>query len=709
MSAVILRDMKGVVTMKYDEALEKAKKLVEKFTVEEAVSQLLYDSPAIERLGIHEYNWWNEALHGVARAGTATVFPQAIGLAASFDPVLINRVACAISTEARAKYNQSVRFEDRDIYKGLTFWSPNINIFRDPRWGRGQETFGEDPFLTASMGCSFIEGIQGDGEFLRAAACAKHYAVHSGPEAKRHGFDAKASEKDMRETYLPAFEWAVKKAGVVGIMGAYNRTNGEPCCASSHLMGDILYGEWGFKGYFVSDCGAIADIYENHHFTKSHTESAALALKSGCDLNCGGVYRHLLEAYEEDLVSEEEIRTAASHLYAIRFMLGEFEEKRPYSDIPFSAVDCDAHRRLNIEASRDCLVLLKNENDFLPLSPTDFHSISVVGPNAMSLSVLEGNYNGHSSEYITVADGIRRVFDSSEIYIAEGSHLMDGSNLISTGKAAAAAADVTVLCLGLSPTIEGEEGSCADFEGYCCKGDKNTLRLPPIQQRLAEEICSVTDNVVVVVMAGSAVDIGEKIRNSAKAIIHAWYPGALGGLAVAQLIAGEFSPSGRLPVTFFKESEELRPFEDYSMEERTYRFYTGKPLYPFGYGLDYTDFSCDDAVLVSEDSDVLKIRVSVSNRGKRDGTHIVQLYARMMDSRARTPLFQLCGLGRAELRAGETKDIVLEVSKYWLCVVDDDGKRRAPDSGITLFAGGHQPDERSNELCARRCVELRIE
>lgn len=694
--------------MNCSEAYKRAQELVERMTVEEAASQLLYDSPAIERLGIHEYNWWNEALHGVARAGTATVFPQAIGLAATFDPGMINRAAKAISTEARAKYNQSVRFEDRGIYKGLTFWSPNINIFRDPRWGRGQETFGEDPFLTASMGCEFIKGLQGEGEFIKAAACAKHYAAHSGPEAERHGFDARVSEKDLRETYLPAFEWAVRRAGVIGVMGAYNRTNGEPCCANRHLMSEILFGEWGFEGYFVSDCGAVADIYANHHFTSSHTESAALALKSGCDLNCGGAYRHLLEAYEEDLVTERDIKDAAKRVYAVRFMLGEFEENRPYADIPFSAVDCGEHRRLNLEAARESLVLLKNEGGFLPLDREKTASVAVVGPNAMSVSVLEGNYNGRASEYITVADGMRRVFSSSEIYVAEGSHLIEESNLLSTAAAAASSAEVTILCLGLDPTVEGEEGSCADFDGYCFKGDKTTLYLPKSQQRLAEAVLSVCENVVVVVMSGSALDIGESVRARAKAIVQAWYPGAVGGLAVAQLIAGEFSPSGRLPVTFYYGDDELALFEDYSMKGRTYRFIESTPLYPFGFGLEYTVFSYDSASVLREDDEKIVVRAELTNRGERYGSHTVQVYARCADSVADTPLFSLCGLGKIELDAGQSGSVTVEIDKYWLSVVDEDGRRRSPDGTIELFVGGHQPDARSNELCPQACLCIKV-
>ena len=425
--------------MTKEQANQRARALVEQMTVEEKASQLLYNAPAIERLGINEHNWWNEASHGVARAGMATVFPHAIALAATFDPALLGEVGDAVSTEARAKYNNSIACDDRDIFKGLTFWTPNINIFRDPRWGRGQETFGEDPYLTAMLGVEYVRGLQGEGEFLKSAACAKHFAGHSGPEKLRHTFDAQIDPHDLHETYLPAFEWTVK-AGVKGVMGAYNRTNGEPCCASKALMQDILRGQWGFDGYYVSDCWALMDICKHHHVTESVPEAAALALKRGCQLNCGDAFRHLMDAYEMDLITEEDLTEAAVKLYEIRFLLGEFEEVRPYSDIPLSKVDCDEHRALNLKAAEECLVLLKNDG-FLPMDAAKPHRIAVIGPNAMSTVALEGNYNGMSPEYVTVADGMRRVFDASSVRVAKGSNIwldarndgMGFANLLSDG------------------------------------------------------------------------------------------------------------------------------------------------------------------------------------------------------------------------------------------------------------------------------------
>ena len=537
--------------MNKQEAKARAAALVGQMTVEEKLSQLLYNAPAIERLGINEHNWWNEASHGVARSGMATVFPHAIALAATFDPELIGKVGETVSTEARAKYNNSVEKGDRDIFKGLTFWTPNINIFRDPRWGRGQETYGEDPYLTAVLGVEYIKGLQGDGEFLKSAACAKHFAVHSGPEALRHSFDAVADEHDLWETYLPAFEWAVK-SGVAGVMGAYNRTNGEPCCASKRLMQDILMGQWQFDGYFTSDCWAIIDICKNHHYTDTMPEAAALALKTGCHLNCGDAYRELIDAYEMDLIEEADIDAAAIKLFEIRHLLGEFEEERPYKDIPFDMLDCEEHRRLNLEAARECMVLLKNDG-LLPLDADKKHKIAVIGPNAMSTIALEGNYNGMASEYITLADGVRRVFNNSSVRVAKGANIwMDQknycngfANMISEGIAYAENADVTVLCLGLDCTIEGEENGMKNeyFDG----GDKLQLMLPKTQIDLAEAVCDACDNVIVVVLAGSAVELGDKVTSKARAIIHGWYPGAVGGLAAAELIAGKYSPAASFP------------------------------------------------------------------------------------------------------------------------------------------------------------------
>ncbi len=679
--------------MDLENARRTAKALVAQMTAEEKMSQLLFESPAIERLGIQEYNWWNEACHGVARAGVATVFPQSIGMAASFDAPLVGEIAAAIAEEGRAKYNKSVAFGDRGIYKGLTYWAPNINIFRDPRWGRGQETCGEDPFLTSLIAKAYIQGLQGDGEFFKATACAKHFAGHSGPEGKRHGFNAEISKKDMAETYLPAFQKAVE-AGVAGVMGAYNRTNGEPCCASPTLMG-ILRKQWGFEGYFVSDCGAIADICKGHHVADSLKEAAALALIAGCELNCGDAYRALNEAYEEDLVTDEEITAAAERLYTIRAKLGEFEERRPFADIPLSAVSSKEHKALSLRMAEESIVLLENKNGYLPLDPSKPQRIAVVGPNAMSRTVLEGNYHGHADEYITVADGIRRAFPQSEILVADGCAVFEGpywdgfNDLQSEGAAAASEADLTVLCLGLDRNIEGEElGFSNDFTAH---GDRKTMRLPACQIQLAEAVCDVCENVIVVVLCGSCADLGDKVRAHAKAVLHGWYPGALGGLAIANVLSGKANPSGRLPITFYRDCNTLPPMENYDMTGRTYRYLRETPLYPFGYGLSYTTFAYGAPQLFSKAEDKLTVSVTVTNTGAFAGREVVQCYAKYFDSRTATPNCQLCAVGSVFLQPGEAKDVTLTVDPFWLQAVLPDGTRTCPDGGVTLFVGGGQP------------------
>ena len=692
----------------------RAKELVAKMTVEERMTQLLYNSPAIERLGIKEYNWWNEAAHGVARAGTATVFPHAIAMAATFNPETVNKIGDIISTEARAKYNKSVEFGDYDIFKGLTYWTPNINIFRDPRWGRGQETYGEDPFLTATLGSALIKGIQGDGEFLKASACSKHYAGHSGPEGMRHGFDAKISLKDLHETYLPAFEHTVKN-GVTGVMGAYNRTNGEACCAHSYLLSKVLRKDWSFDGYVVSDCWAIADICGDHHIVETRAEAAALALKNTCDLNCGETYTALVDAYEQDLVTEEEITASCERLYTIRHLLGEFEEVRPYSDIPFTKVDCKEHRDFNLKAAEQCVVMMKNDG-FLPVDKNTTKRIAVVGPNSLSVSALEGNYNGHASEYITVADGIRRAFPEAGIAVTKGSNYYkekmldhDGhGNLLSDGLAAASTADITVLALGLDFSVEGEEMSNFS-DDFFMKGDRRYVNLPKTQLKLAEAVCDVCENVIVVILCGSAVDLGEKVRNHARAILHAWYPGSQGGMAVGNILSGRVSPSGRFPVTVYSADKELPAFEDYSMKGRTYRFIEEEPLFPFGFGLSYVSFSYSDFKVTGVSDTNVKVSVKVKNCGSMKADERVQFYGQFSHSKSVTPNFQLCAVSAITLEAGEEKTVCADIDRYWLKAVAQDGSRVTPDGGITLYAGGHQPDRRSDILTGYSCEKIVLE
>ena len=700
--------------MTKETAAKKAKELVAKMTVEEKLSQLLYNAPAIERLGIRAYNWWNESSHGIHGAGTTTVFPHAIAMASTFDPELVGKVADVISTEGRAKYNMHLRYGDHDIFKGITFWAPNINIFRDPRWGRGQETFGEDPFLTSELGVSYINGIQGNGEFLKAAACSKHFAVHSGPEKTRHGFNAVVDMHDMWETYLPAFEKTVS-SGVSGVMGAYNRLNGEPCCAHSYLISQILREQWGFDGYVVSDCGALKDIYKFHKFVETRAEAASVALKSTCDLNCGDTYDALVDAYEQDLISEEDITMAAERLFTIRYRLGEFEEIRPYSDIGFDKLDSREHKALNRKTAEQCIVLLENKDNFLPLDKTTKKRISVVGPNSLSFTALEGNYNGYASEYVTVADGIRRVFRNAAITVERGCNYCDESlnhwsgfqNMISDGVAAAAEADITILALGLDRSVEGEDTGFDD--DYTSSGDKRTLCLPATQQKLAEAVCSVCENVVVVLLCGSSIDVGEKVRNHAKAVIHAWYPGSMGGLALANILAGDANPSAKLPVTIYKGDHDIPDFEDYSMKGRTYRYIDGDALYPFGFGLSYTKFAYENARLVFSDDEKITVKTDVRNIGDKDGKEIVQVYASYTDSRFATPHYQLCAVKSVVLEKGGKAEITLDVDRYWIKAVNEKGERVEPDGRIALFIGGHQPDAVSNSLLGYSCLEIELQ
>lgn len=697
--------------MNLSRAAEIAEKIVGKMTVEEKISQLLYEAPAIERLGIKEYNWWNEASHGIARSGTATVFPHAIALAATFNPELVHSVGSAVSTEGRAKYNENIAQGARHIYKGLTYWAPNINIFRDPRWGRGQETFGEDPFLTAALASEYIKGIQGDGEFFKASACSKHFAVHSGPEKERHSFDSVVGDKDLFETYLPAFEKTVS-VGVTGVMGAYNRVNGVPCCANERLLGEILRKKWGYKGYVVSDCGAIHDISHGHAYRETDSEAAAAALKAGCDLNCGRVYRSLIDAYEEDLVTEDDITKAAVRLYTIRAALGEFEDERPYSDISYDAVDCKAHRVLNLKAARECAVLLKNDG-ILPLDKNTEKRIAVIGPNAISVTALEGNYNGQAAEYVTVADGIRRAFPNADIKVSRGSRLTNRvfeaegvGDWLSDGVAAAKHAELAVLCLGLDRFTEGED--TGEIDDYSISGDKKTLCLPESQIKLAEAVCDACADVIVVIMCGSSVDLGLKVRNHAKAILQGWYPGALGGRAIADILSGEFSPCGKLPVTVYDGEYPLADFTEYSMKGKTYRFIEGEPLYPFGFGLSYTSFAFGDFKLVSQDENTVTVSVNIKNTGSVCGSEKVQLYAEFSDSRTETPNYQLCAIKPVRLLPGEEQTVTLSADKYWLKAVLETGERVTPDGGITLYVGSHQPDERSCDLCGDECLELKL-
>jgi len=682
------------------EAQRRAEELVSRMTTEEMASQLKYNAPAIERLGIPAYNWWNEALHGVARAGTATVFPQAIALAAMFDEDFQEEIGAAVSTEARAKYNGQSAHGDRDIYKGLTVWSPNINIFRDPRWGRGHETYGEDPYLTGRLGVRYIQGLQGKGRYLKTAACSKHFAVHSGPEALRHEFDAKASPKDLRETYLPAFEVTVKEAGVESVMGAYNRVNGEPACGSKTLLKDILRDEWGFEGHVVSDCWAIQDFHTHHGVTATAPESAALAIKNGCDLNCGVTYLHLLQALKDGLIGEEDIRRACVRVMTTRFLLGLFDQDCEYDSIPVTKTDTDAFDLLALRAAEKSMVLLKNEG-ILPLDAEKVRTIAVIGPNADSHPALEGNYNGTSSRYVTFLEGLRAYCRDHGIRLlySQGCHLYkdrtsglaQADDRLAEAAMYAEAADVTIACVGLDATLEGEEGDTGN-EYY--SGDKETLMIPESQQRLMEVLEKKAGKLVTVISAGSALNVPQ-----GDAILMAWYPGQAGGTALTEILFGEANPGGRLPVTFYRSTEDLPPFEDYSMKNRTYRYFEGTPLYPFGFGLSYTSFSLSEAA--AEEGG---LRVKVRNTGRRDGDAVIQVYAACDDPEA-PPHPRLCGFRRERLKAGEERETWVPLDPLTRTVVDANGKRREAGK-TTLYIGFSQPDEMSVRLTGFKPLEL---
>ncbi|ACL74590.1 glycoside hydrolase family 3 C-terminal domain-containing protein [Ruminiclostridium cellulolyticum] len=689
---------------------ERAVDLVSRMTLEEKASQLRYDAQPVERLGIPRYNWWNEALHGVARAGVATVFPQAIGLAAIFDDEFLEKIADVIATEGRAKYNESSKKGDRDIYKGITFWSPNVNIFRDPRWGRGHETYGEDPYLTSRLGVAFVKGLQGDGKYLKSAACAKHFAVHSGPEDDRHHFNAVASQKDMYETYLPAFEALVKEAKVESVMGAYNRTNGEPCNGSKTLLKDILRDDWGFDGHVVSDCWAIKDFHEGHGVTKTPTESVALALKNGCDLNCGNMYLLILLALKEGKITEEDIDRAAIRLMTTRMKLGMFDDDCEFDKIPYEVNDSIEHNKLSLEAARKSMVLLKN-NGLLPLDSKKIKNIAVIGPNADSSLALRANYSGTPSHNITILDGVRsRVSEDTRVWYSLGSHLFmnreedlaQPDDRLKEAVSMAERSDVVVLCLGLDASVEGEQNDQGTVI-LDAGGDKADLNLPESQRNLLNAVLATGKPTIVALLSGSALSIGDA-ADKAAAIVQCWYPGSKGGLAFAEMIFGDYSPAGRLPVTFYKSTEELPPFEDYSMENRTYKFMKGEALYPFGFGLSYTNFEysnivCPQAV---NNGESLSVSVDVQNAGSVDSDEVVQVYIKDMEASVRVPNHSLCGFKRIFLKSGEKKTVTFEIDSRAMTIVDEEGKRYIENGDFTLYVGGAQPDNVSERLLGKK-------
>lgn len=655
----------------------------------------------------------------MARAGTATVFPQAIALAASFDVALVGEVARAISDEARAKHHAYAALGDHGHYKGLTYWSPNINIFRDPRWGRGQETYGECPYLTARLGVSFVRGLQGDDpRYLKLAACAKHFAVHSGPEALRHGFDARVSRKDLFETYLPAFAALVREADVASVMTAYNRVNGEPASASPTLVSQILRGDWGFEGYVVSDCWALRDIHEQHLVTPGPVESAAAALLAGCDLNCGCTYEHLPAALEAGLITEADLDRALERLLRTRFRLGMFDAPNqvPFAALPFEVIDCEEHRALARRAAQQSLVLLKNDGT-LPLRGEP-SSIAVIGPNADAAQVLWASYHGTASRTVTPLAGIReRLSPHTKLYYAEGCKPQgtDQTSCAPHGNLTEAVllaqrAELTVLVLGLTPQLEGEQGDATASEA---SGDRLDLALPGLQQQLLEAVVAVGKPVVVVLIAGSALAVGFA-QQHASAVVQAFYGGEEGGSALAAVLFGDVSPSGRLPVTFPRSLADLPPFEDYALRGRTYRYAQAEPLYPFGFGLSYTRFAYAELTLSPASAEcaedlVVEVAARVENVGHRAGAEVAQLYVRDLQGSVALPHHELRGFARIELQPGATELVRFRLDARALSLVDDFGVRRLEPGRFRIFVGGSQPDTRSTVLLGQAPLEAELE
>jgi beta-glucosidase len=816
--------------------------LVSRMTLDEKISQMMDMADSIPRLRIPRYNWWNEGLHGVARAGIATVFPQAIGLSATFNDSLMYEVGAVISDEFRAKYNHFIGMGEHDRYKGLTVWSPNINIFRDPRWGRGQETYGEDPFLTARMGVSFVKGMQGNNsKYLKVVSTPKHYAVHSGPEPLRHVFNANVSQRDFMDTYLPGFEACIREGKAQSVMGAYNRFRGQACCGSPYLLTHIIREKWGFDGYVVSDCGAIYDIFGNHKVASSEAEAAAIAVKAGCDLNCGHTFENLKEAVDKGFITEKQIDVSLKRLMTARFRLGMFDPPGmvPYDTIPYEVNDSKSHRELSVDVARQTMVLLKNSDNVLPLN-RNIKTIAVIGPNADEPEVMFGNYNGTPSSYITPLEGVKRkVSTGTKVLYSRGCNLhqdmhnfvpVDARYVTSNGKPGltgeyftnkslegtpaatrndqkisffwfddtpmpsighenfsirwkgnftapksgryefrirgddgyrlyidgkllidkwenqdmqghsayinfdsasqhsirvdyyqeigigaifldwalpegnielealnyAKQADVIVFVGGLSSKLEGEEMR-VDLTGFK-GGDRTTLNLPASQENLLKKLKATGKPVILVLLNGSALSINWADVNI-PAILEAWYPGQEGGTAIADVLFGDYNPAGRLPVTFYKSVDQLPPFEDYNMKGRTYRYFEGEPLYPFGYGLSYTSFTYSN--LIAPDSisttDTVSIKVNVENTGSIDGDEVLELYLKHPDAPVSVPVHALEGFKRIHLKKGEKKTVTFLLSPFQLTVINDSNQRIVLPGAIQLFVGGKQPDEKNTE------------
>ena len=687
--------------------------LIGRLSLVEKIGQMLNECQPIQRLGIPAYNYWSEGLHGVVGNGRATVFPQAIGLAATWDPGLIKKVGTAISDEGRAKYQAALQRQGYTIQlQGLTFWAPNINIFRDPRWGRGQETYGEDPYLTGELGIAFVQGMQGDdSKYLKTAACAKHFAVHSGPEGERHSFDAQVSLHDLNDTYLPAFKRLVQGARVEAVMGAYNRVNGEPACASRFLLQTTLREKWQFQGHVVSDCWALTDIHVGHHAAKDVVEAAAMALNAGCDISCGVTYDKLEEAIQRGLVSEAQIDQALHRTLLTRFKLGIFDppEMVPFTTIPQSVICSPRHRRLAREAARKSIVLLKNRGKILPIRK-DVKRISIVGPNATSIEALLGNYNGYNESLSTLMEGIiGRAPEGVRVGYRMGVPLHQPAlNPLDWTTGDAAASDLTIACMGYSSLLESEEGDAILSEH---KGDRADIVLPPAQVDFVKKLVYAGARVVMVLCGGSPIALGD-LEDMVEAVLFVWYPGEAGGKALADVLFGDVSPSGKLPLTFPRSISQLPRFENYCMEGRTYRYSRLEPLYPFGFGLSYTRFELSTLKLSSSKLAVgepLTLRVTVRNAGGVDADEVVQIYLSDLEASVPVPQHKLVAFQRVHIRAGGQKTVRFSLPAEALTFVDEQGNQKLEPGKFRLTAGSCSPGRRGVELGAPLPQEMEFE
>lgn len=694
---------------------ERAEDLVSRLTIEEKVPLLMFESPAVERLGIKKYNWWNEALHGVGRHGNATVFPMPISMAASFDTELLEEVFTTVSDEARIKWNQvPSNPEDNMQYQCLTYWTPNINIFRDPRWGRGMETYGEDPYLTAQLGMAVVRGLQGNREdgYVKSMACAKHYALHSGPEWARHSFDATASEKDLWETYLPAFKDLVQKTDVDQIMFAYNSMYGEPAGANKRFMLDILVDEWGFDGIVVSDCWAVEDFYNGHKWSKDRAEAAAAAMKAGMDLECGDALWGLPEAIERGLITEEELNESLVKLFEFRYRMGEMDDKSPWDDLPSERLCSKAHADLALKMARESVVLLENDG-ILPLSKNE--KVAVMGPNAQELMVHWGNYNGYPLHTVSVLDGIKaKAKDVKYIpgvpYVAGStvtsalgevtSHIVgevamrinyDANNTDFDYDAFVKAAEgyeTVIFAGGIAPCLEGEDMPVRvpGFRG----GDRETIQLPEVQKKMVKALKDAGKKVIFVNLSGSAVALTDEAANS-DAVIQGWYLGQEAGTAIADVLYGDVNPSGKLPLTFYADDSQLADYESYDMKGRTYRYFDGKPLYPFGHGLSYTEFKISKGKVDKAADGSMEFVATVKNTGKRDGATVVQLYV-SKEGDAEGPIKTLRGYKRVEVAAGKTAEVRIPMDEETFLWWNPETGRMNPMHGNYVLHYGETSD-----------------